>query len=78
MSRKVNLDDQDLRVGSYRLQAVIDHDGHLNLYVESTDGTRPISLEATQDTPRQVAYRVTTARLEREAKRRPGYVHPTT
>ena len=61
--------DDEVTVGRYRIQAVVDGDGHLNLYIECSDRMIPFEIETDQGTATQAALRFSHSGLDKDPSR---------
>ncbi len=55
-------------VEDYQIHLVLDEDGHLNIYVESLDDSSVVEIETGQNTDKQLAYRFSTEKIEKEVE----------
>ena len=58
----------NMTIGAYNVEMLVDEDGHLNIYVESVDGSALSEVDTSQDTKDQYAIRFTTEAIEAKAR----------
>jgi len=59
---------QNLKLGLYNIDLLVDDDGHLNVWIESADGSALLDVDTSQDNHDQRAMRFSTESIEKQFK----------